>query len=98
MFSGILWLFLRQRQPPRSNATDPLFPSTPFCRSIRAGAGLSAAQAQVVQARASRAESQAALSRLREVARLSGGKVPAKTEMEAAVAAEARARANVDSA
>src|SRR3546814_3354135 len=53
---------------------------------IRARAGLSAAQAQVVQARASRAESQAALSRLREVSRLSGGKVPAKTEMEAAVA------------
>src|SRR3546814_7351621 len=65
---------------------------------IRARAGLSAAQAQVVQARASRAESQAALSRLREVSRLSGGKVPAKTEMEAAVAAEARARAKVDSA
>src|SRR3546814_2573272 len=63
---------------------------------IRARAGLSAAQAQVVQARASRAESQAALSRLREVSRLSGGKVPAKTEMEAAVAAEARARANVE--
>src|SRR3546814_5785039 len=46
----------------------------------------------------SRSASQAALARLSEVSRLSGGKVPAKTEMEAAVAAEARARANVDSA
>src|SRR3546814_16725729 len=46
----------------------------------------------------SRSASQAALARLSEVSRLSGGKVPAKTEMEAAVAAEARARANVGSA
>src|SRR3546814_6130444 len=65
---------------------------------IRARAGLSAAQAQVVQARASRAESPAALSRLREVSRLSGGKVPAKTGMKDAVPHATRERAHVDSA
>jgi HlyD family secretion protein len=65
---------------------------------VRSRAALAASQASVAQARASLAESRASLSRLQEVSRLSGGKVPAKTEMEAAVAAEARAKANLDAA
>lgn len=68
----------------------------------RSEAALAVAQAQVVQAQASTAEAQANLARLREVSRLSGGKVPSKAEMATAeaaskrsVAAEASARAAV---
>ncbi|OIP15846.1 MAG: efflux transporter periplasmic adaptor subunit [Comamonadaceae bacterium CG2_30_59_20] len=72
---------------------------------LRSKAALASAQAQLAQAAATVKESQASLARLEEVARLSGGKVPSKTELdgaqaahERAVAAEASARANVDSA
>jgi HlyD family secretion protein len=58
----------------------------------RSRAGLAAARANVAQAEATVAEAQASLNRLREVSRLSGGRVPAKTEMDTAVAAVARAR------
>src|SRR3546814_14905437 len=101
---GCVFVFLMIRRSPGSTRTDTLFPYTTLFRSrlddavIRARAGLSAAQAQVVQARASRAESPAALSRLREVSRLSGGKVPAKTGMKDAVPHATRERAHVDSA
>ena len=61
----------------------------------RSRAGLEAARANVVQAEATVAEAEASLNRLREVSRLSGGKVPAKTEMDTAVAAVARARGNL---
>ncbi len=68
-------------------------------------AALAAAQAQLQQATATVKESKASLARLEEVARLSGGKVPAPTELDSAraaldraVGAEASARANVDSA
>lgn len=61
-------------------------------------AALAAQQAAVAQARATVAESQASLNRLQEVSRLSGGRVPAKTEMESAVAAQARAVANLRAA
>lgn len=54
-------------------------------------AALSANQAQVAQAQATVAESRAQLARLEEVSRLSGGRVPAKVEMEQARAAAARA-------
>ena len=54
-------------------------------------AQLNANQAQVAQAQATVAESQAQLSRLEEVSRLSGGRVPAKVEMEQARAAVQRA-------
>jgi HlyD family secretion protein len=64
----------------------------------RAQAALTASQAQVAQARATVSEAQASLNRLREVSRLSGGRVPAKTEMESAEAALARAIANQRSA
>ncbi|HEX8301264.1 efflux RND transporter periplasmic adaptor subunit [Sphingomonas sp.] len=54
-------------------------------------AALNAQQAQVSQAAATVQESQTQLARLEEVYRLSGGRVPAKVEMEQARAAVARA-------
>jgi HlyD family secretion protein len=71
----------------------------------RSRAALAAAQAQLLQTNATVKETKANLARLEEVARLSGGKVPSATELdtaraslERAMAAEASARANVDSA
>ncbi|MES2442225.1 MAG: efflux RND transporter periplasmic adaptor subunit [Pseudomonadota bacterium] len=61
-------------------------------------AALNASQATVAQNQATVAESQAQLARLQEVSRLSGGRVPAKVEMEQAVAARARAVANLRAA
>ncbi|NLV23574.1 MAG: efflux RND transporter periplasmic adaptor subunit [Deltaproteobacteria bacterium] len=68
-------------------------------------ANLSAAEAKVVEARATAAEARSTLNRYREVARLSGGKVPSKNEMDIAEAtlkraeaAEASARASVTQA
>ncbi len=58
-------------------------------------AALNANLAQVSQAQATVAESRAQLQRLEEVSRLSGGRVPAKVEMEQARAAAARAVAAV---
>ncbi|MES2338808.1 MAG: efflux RND transporter periplasmic adaptor subunit [Pseudomonadota bacterium] len=73
---------------------------------IRAGqAQLNANQAQVAQAQATVAEAQAQLNRLEEVARLSGGRVPSKAELQTgranyqrAVAALRVAQANVAAA
>ena len=59
-------------------------------------AALNANQAQVAQAQATVAESRAQLQRLEEVSRLSGGRVPAKVEMEQARAAAARAVAALE--
>ncbi|MDD2809065.1 efflux RND transporter periplasmic adaptor subunit [Rhodoferax sp.] len=71
----------------------------------RSRAALASANAQLAQAVSTIKESQANLARLEEVAKLSGGKVPSKTELdtaraaaERAMAAELSARANVDSA
>jgi len=71
----------------------------------RSRAALASAQAQLAQATATVKESRANLSRLEEVAQLSGGKVPSKTELDSArathdraLAGELSARANVDSA
>lgn len=68
-------------------------------------AALAAAEAAVAQAQATVAETKASLARMREVAGLSGGKMPAKTELESAeaavqraVASEASARASVTQA
>ena len=65
-------------------------------------AQLAANQAQVAQAQATVAESRAQLNRLEEVSRLSGGRVPSKTELQTgradyarAVAAQKVAEANV---
>ena len=73
---------------------------------IRASqAQLNANQAQVAQARATVSEAQAQLGRLEEVARLSGGRVPSKAELQTgranyqrAVAAQRVAEANVAAA
>lgn len=68
-------------------------------------ANLASAKAQVLQARATVVQSRADLARLREVARLSGGKVPSVGEMDSAEADlkraeadEAKSRAAVDQA
>ncbi|HQZ38307.1 MAG TPA: biotin/lipoyl-binding protein [Vicinamibacterales bacterium] len=55
---------------------------------------LAAAQARLAQTDATVKESAASLARLREVSRLSGGKVPSQTEMESAEATAARADAD----
>ncbi len=68
-------------------------------------AAVTSAEAAVAQKRATVAEAKASLTRMRQVAELSGGKVPAKTELETAeatlqraVADEASARADVTQA
>ena len=72
---------------------------------LRSQATLAAARAKVNQTAATIAEAQASLGRLEEVAKLSGGKVPAKTELDTgratalrAVADDASARAGVSDA
>jgi HlyD family secretion protein len=64
----------------------------------QSAAALAAAQATVAQQQATLAEAQAQLSRLQEVYRISGGRVPAKAELDAAQAAAARGIANVRAA
>lgn len=61
-------------------------------------ATLGARQADINQARATVQEAQATLNRFQQVYKLSGGKVPAKTEMETAVATRDRALATLRSA
>jgi len=60
---------------------------------VKSEASLASAQAKLAQSDATVKESSAALERLREVSRLSGGKVPSKTEMDTAEATLARAQA-----
>ena len=61
---------------------------------VNARAALTSAEAGVLQAKASVQEAQANLARLRQVAELSGGKVPSKAELETAEANLARGLAN----
>jgi HlyD family secretion protein len=61
-------------------------------------ANLASAEARVLLAQATAAEARANLSRFREVAELSGGKVPSKSEMDAAEAGLKRAEADEASA
>lgn len=61
-------------------------------------ATLGARQADINQAGATVAEAQASLDRFQQVYKLSGGKVPAKTEMETAIATRDRAVASLKSA
>lgn len=61
-------------------------------------AALASAQAQVAQAQASAAQARANLSRLEEVYRLSGGKVPSRTELDTGRAENQRAVAGVRAA
>ncbi len=72
---------------------------------LRSKAALAAASAKVQQTSATIKETAAALGRLEEVAKLSGGKVPSKSELDAgrathdrAVADDASARAGVNDA
>jgi HlyD family secretion protein len=64
----------------------------------RSEASLASAEARLAQTAATVKESTASLERLREVSRLSGGRVPSKAEMETAEATLARAGADRDSA
>lgn len=64
----------------------------------QAQATLAANTAAVGQAQATLAQSKATLSRYQEVSRLSGGRVPAKTEMDQAIADRDRALANLSAA
>jgi HlyD family secretion protein len=61
-------------------------------------ASLASAEAKVLQARATVGQSRSTLDRLREVARLSDGKVPSRSELEIAEATLARALADEASA
>jgi HlyD family secretion protein len=61
-------------------------------------AALDANVAQVGQARATLAQSAATLARFQEVSRLSGGRVPAKTELDQAIADRDRAVAGLKAA
>ncbi|PCD04379.1 efflux transporter periplasmic adaptor subunit [Sphingomonas spermidinifaciens] len=61
-------------------------------------ANLAAQQAAVQQAQATLTEARATLARFEEVSRLSGGRVPAKTELDTARAAAARGVAGVRTA
>jgi HlyD family secretion protein len=63
-------------------------------QAAKSRAAVAAAEARVLQAQASVAQSRSNLARLREVARLSGGKVPAPTELDTADATLARAEAD----
>jgi len=65
---------------------------------LRARAALAVTIAKVAQTAATVKEAQASLTRLQEVARLSGGKVPSKTELEVAQATLERALADAASA
>jgi HlyD family secretion protein len=65
---------------------------------LKSQAAVIAAEARVAQMEATVAESKASLARMRQVAELSGGKVPAKTELDTAEAAFKRAEANLKSA
>lgn len=61
-------------------------------------ASLSQAQAQVLQSDATVAEARATLTRMEEVFKLSGGKVPSESELEVAQATLKRAIANLSAA
>lgn len=61
---------------------------------LRSRAAVASAQAQLAQATATVKEARAALARLEEVARLSGGKVPSAAELDTGRAAYDRALAN----
>lgn len=63
-------------------------------QTLRSQAGVAGANARLAQAAATVAEARASLGRLEEVARLSGGKVPSKAELDAGRATLARALAD----
>ena len=66
--------------------------------ATKSRAAVAVAEAAVAQAEATVVEARATLGRLRHVAEISGGQVPARTELETAEAALLRAQANEASA
>lgn len=64
----------------------------------RSRAALLSVQAHLAQAQATHRESEAQLKRFEEVARLSNGRVPSETELDAARGAELRAQSSVEAA
>ena len=64
----------------------------------RSRANLAASEAQVLQAQATATEAQDNLARLRQMAKLSGGKVPSPSELDSAEASAKRGKANEASA
>jgi len=75
-----------------------LDPSKLHDQILRSRASLAAANALIVQTAATVKETSASLIRFEEVSRLSGGKVPSKTELDTARAAQSRAVASNSSA
>lgn len=67
-------------------------------QAVRSQAAVAVAEAAVAQMQATAAESRASLARLRQVAELSGGKVPSGSELDTAAAALLRAEASEASA
>jgi HlyD family secretion protein len=65
---------------------------------LRSKAAIASASGKLAQTSATVGESRSTLQRLEEVARISGGKVPSKTELDSARASVARAEADVSSA
>ncbi|MDR3322939.1 MAG: efflux RND transporter periplasmic adaptor subunit [Zoogloeaceae bacterium] len=65
---------------------------------LKSQASVTAAEARVAQMEATLMEDRANLARMRQVAELSGGKVPAKTELDSAEASVKRDEANLKSA
>jgi HlyD family secretion protein len=65
---------------------------------VKSRANLASAEAQVLQAQATVAETRSNLARMKQVAELSGGKVPSKSEMDSSEANLKRAEANAASA
>jgi len=65
---------------------------------MQSKASLESAQAQILNAEATEKEAQTKLDRLNEVLKLSGGKVPSKTDLDAAEASLRRAQASVATA
>ena len=65
---------------------------------LRSQAAVASAKGKVAQASATQQEARAALARLEEVARLSGGQVPSKAELDSGRATLARATADLSSA
>lgn len=94
--SGIIEAVLVDANDPvkKGQVLARLDPSLRRDQAAKSRAGLATAEAQVKQAVATVRETRATLVRLREVARLSGGKTPSMAELETAEAALARAEAN----
>jgi len=84
---------VRKGQPLARLDTRKLSQQTASSRAV-----LASAKAKVSQARATVVQNEATLSRAKELQKISGGKVPSKADMDTAIAADDRARADLLSA